>query len=835
MRLPDQTRLARQGLCRCQVSLRVLSRSLLMFLCLVVVGARADIPNAVYQPPQGVSADDQQAALDQLDRFVAKLEQLETEIDRSHFDLEALLDREEFDEQKIIAFVRDEIRFEQYPGLLRGAQGTLISGAGNALDQAILLATLLKNAGLDARIVRGRLGTEQAQQLLLGITEPTGDIGHLPDAPQTWDARLAELREISGAPAPLQYPPIEEAPFYAATQRATNELIQALHDADIDLAEADTNSLVTEARDYFWAESRLGPGNAWQAHHPAFGSPIDWVMEPIETFGNQVPEPLQHRLKIEVFIEQKLGKQLQTHRVAGPWERPIANLNGVVLSYLNQPNTLDLQTIRTGVGAAVDQARLFISVLNDEPGVAFDLNGSTIDIDSLGMDAFGAAAVIETVGNKAGEAANALATLGATGDRESTDLIALTAHWIEYTLIRPGGEEITYRRTLLDRLGAAGRKTGQISLHPMSEVDIRRALTVQHRFMVATGSYSEAYTVEQVLRRLIDSAPAWRLMLEYLYGSDIQLARIKELKPSPLPHLALYRTFDMGPKKMGAPITYRASPSLIVLREGLLPEERSFRSVDVVTNDRRVLVRGDNNELRFSAEKAVAIGVWETAIETMAHDHFAPGSARSNTFAVFDAAQQQGIPARVLGPNIANTNRIELNDDGRAHLMRDLEAGNAVLIPEQIPSGLGLTGWWRVNPASGTTLGMTADGRGGVAVEYMLTLIENSVGLIGALANYAKCEKYKDGAIKACCLVEAHMNNVGGLGMGGVLVASLGKARFSAAGPICNAGSMIRGQIKKIPGTNEEWSCRFFDGQAESMIGPGGITSFSGCGLLPDE
>ena len=38
--------------------------------------------------------------MDQLDRFVAKLEQLTTEIDRSRFDLEAL-DREEFDEQKI--------------------------------------------------------------------------------------------------------------------------------------------------------------------------------------------------------------------------------------------------------------------------------------------------------------------------------------------------------------------------------------------------------------------------------------------------------------------------------------------------------------------------------------------------------------------------------------------------------------------------------------------------------------------------------------------------------------------------------------------------------------
>ena len=170
MRFSDQERLAGQERWHCQAFLQVLGRSLLVFLGLVVAGVRAaDIPNAIYQPPQGVSAADQRAALDQLDRFVAKLSQLTTEIDRSRFDLEALLDREEFDEQKIIAFVRDEISFEQYPGLLRGAQGTLISGAGNALDQALLLATLLRDVGLDARIVRGRIDAEQDFTMCVGF------------------------------------------------------------------------------------------------------------------------------------------------------------------------------------------------------------------------------------------------------------------------------------------------------------------------------------------------------------------------------------------------------------------------------------------------------------------------------------------------------------------------------------------------------------------------------------------------------------------------------------------------------------------------------------------
>jgi len=809
---------------------RLLLRCLVLFLCLLVVGARADIPNAVYKPPQDISAEDRQAALDQLDLFVTKLKQLEVEIDHSRFDLPALLDRQEFDQQKIVTFVRDEINFEQYPGLLRGAQGTLVSSAGNALDQALLLATMLNDAGFDARIVQGRLGIEQAQQLLSGIGRRAGVAGHLARNPQVWDARRAELHDISGGPAPQHYAPIEEAPFYAATQLSTNELIQAMHDAGINLAEADTDALVAEARDYSWVESRLGPGDDWQAHHPAFGVPTELGVEPVETFGHQLPESLQHRLKIEVFIEQKLGDKLNTHRDAGPWERPVANLHGVVLSYFNQPNTVDLQAIETGVGAALNKAKLFIPVLNGQLGTAFDLNGSMIDIEALGMDAFGAATLFQTVGDNAGDAANALSALGATGDNENEDLMALTGHWIEYTLVRPGGEETTHRRVLMDRLGETNRTAGQILLRQMSETDMRRMLTVQHRFMVATGTYSEAYTAKQVLRRLIDTAPAWRLTVNYLYGGDVKLSKIGELKPSPIPYLALYRSFDMGPEKLGAQIVYRASPSLVILRDGLLPKERSFRSVDVVTNDRRVLVRGKNNELHFDLEQAVAIGVWETAIETLAHDYFGPGSVENNTFAVFEAAKQQGIKAQVLGPKTKTAGHIGLNDDGLGYLMHDLETGHAVLIPEQIPSGLALTGWWRVDQATGTTLGMMSDGRGSEVTEYMVQLIETSVGLISMLAKYANCEKYEDPPTKACCLVEAHIENVGGMAMGGLMGASLG----SAANAICSTGQLISDQIKKQSKPQKEWSCTFFDEGGPEKLLPNGMmkTGLSGCGLL---
>lgn len=72
------------------------------------------------------------------------VEQLRQVIDRSHFDVEALIEALGWDPEAIIRFVGKEVEFEQYPGLLRGAKGTLMSRAGNSLDQALLLAILLK-------------------------------------------------------------------------------------------------------------------------------------------------------------------------------------------------------------------------------------------------------------------------------------------------------------------------------------------------------------------------------------------------------------------------------------------------------------------------------------------------------------------------------------------------------------------------------------------------------------------------------------------------------------------------------------------------------------------
>ncbi len=97
---------------------------------------------------------------------------LQSKLDAGQFDLAALDAGLDYDPGKISDFVRTQIAFEQYPGVLRGDFGTLIGRAGNAFDKALLLRRLLDDAGYETRLVRTTLTDAQARSLVAQMAAP---------------------------------------------------------------------------------------------------------------------------------------------------------------------------------------------------------------------------------------------------------------------------------------------------------------------------------------------------------------------------------------------------------------------------------------------------------------------------------------------------------------------------------------------------------------------------------------------------------------------------------------------------------------------------------------
>jgi hypothetical protein len=58
----------------------------------------------------------------------------------------------EFEPERIVSFVHEEVRTDGYRGYLRGPVGTLWAGAGSPLDRAVLLAALLEASGKEVRL-----------------------------------------------------------------------------------------------------------------------------------------------------------------------------------------------------------------------------------------------------------------------------------------------------------------------------------------------------------------------------------------------------------------------------------------------------------------------------------------------------------------------------------------------------------------------------------------------------------------------------------------------------------------------------------------------------------
>lgn len=730
---------------------------------------------AAYPAPRPRTADE---ALARLDRFMDLAEELRSSIDRSQIDLEVLLDVLGYDAESIIQFVENEIFFEQYQGSLRGPRGTLISRSGNALDQSTLLAKLLKDAGYEARIKGGEIDAEIASDLLLSMSAARREVPPISD-PAAVDRLEASLRDFVGPSSTGSdrrscgpESSVSPGPLQAQAERSRAIVTKHLEQAGLQIGDPGRDAkLLQETRQHYWVEYRLGPTEAWVGVDPAMSGTAKNVGDRNfnETFTDSIPSELQHRLRIEVFIEQAVKGRLKASPITDVWERPTANLVGVPITFLNLPNPLlNNGGEHPNLVETLQNTQFIIPTLMGAPAPGaeyFDLAGNILDP----MAAFDpAAGVFREVNRSFGQA------IGALEGGESNP-ISLTAQWIRFTLIAPGGKERQFDRTTLDLIGPSARDKGvlpdtgakwpETSLLPL----LRR-----YTFMIATGRHSETFLLAETLDQLLEARPFLKWILQELEAGKPQVEPPAELLSPIGPDwrgmLPLFALFDREPDS-GADRVYRSEPTLAMYSDGPAAGGRHTAFLDVLSNKKRA-VRPEMGKPILDAGKALATGVWETEAETALFPAASPQTF--GTSGAITRAQAADIPIVVLRPG-DSTDRIDLDSDAEYHISQDLRDGYAIVVPQTIPEGDSMTGWWRVDPNTGETLGRLSDGRGGSPItEWLVANLPGIATLVSIMALYYgwygcfqnRTPGSKGSLVFLCCLAANYAGYALGIGLG---------------------------------------------------------------------
>jgi hypothetical protein len=168
------------------------------------------------------------------------------------------------------------------------------------------------------------------------------------------------------------------------------------------------------------------------------------------------------------------------------------------------------------------------------------------------------------------------------------------------------------------------------------------------------------------------------------------------------------------------------TPGIVTLRSDVVASPgrpvRGRGLFDIVANTVSARPGGTRSAFGTRIEQGVADTVAE-----------AGGMRAGNTSGVFHAAGAQGVPTRVVAGGARGWTRPEgLSDDVIARIAADVSSGHHVSLParpvtiDAAPS----FGWWRVEAASGTTVGVMDTGFHQGLTEYMADVEEAAAGAI---------------------------------------------------------------------------------------------------------
>jgi transglutaminase-like putative cysteine protease len=625
-----------------------------------------------------------------LDDLVAHAEAAARSIPRVRYDVAGRVQALGPGVDPVFRFVRDQVHFEAYPGVLRGAEGTYVTRAGNAFDRSLLLANMLKRKGLKTRFALGRLPRPQAERLFAHILEP--------DRPLEADAVASAVRspEAEAFLARLRARALRD---YAAIRNVLGKTLPST-------ASPPREEVLKEIEQHVWVQAEVN--GRWVDLDSAFpdaaaGRAFASPERTVET----LPKERYQRVTIRVITETLTGSSLKSETAL--------EFSATAEELLDRQIFLTHTPGGTAAGGP-------------SGAIAGAVSGPDAWTPMLWVDGqFHVGKPISFSDQKAAERgrppAGGLGGLfGAGGALASSR--NFVAEWLEFEIGFPdGGREVT-RRALIDRAGMAWRQAGKLdpaALRPLGrDADGFTAPRALHNIWVSAGRHN-----------LAGYADALRLLASWARELANDPGTAQEPAPTPtfgeivwpiaLMNFALLvhsdHTVVSALNDKTSHRFYADSPRIVLMSLGFErqdgAEAQAFIHYDLRRDQLRGLTRDASNMIDV-VERKIWFGILQGALEHEVAAQHADAAVPGAVVSTSSLLTGEGLV--VFRPEAMPGTQGAASPETAARMKHAQGNGAVLVVPRQVLRG-GLPGWWEIARNTSDTRAVLGPDTNGVIVK----------------------------------------------------------------------------------------------------------------------
>ena len=730
---------------------------------------------------------DQQAAIfaDQVKASLLALEDGDRDAPRDHWDPQYIVDEIGIDPGDLFTWVKANVAFVPYLGALRGAEGVLMDRVGNSLDQSLLLASLLAGAGFAVRLKHADLSVEMVDGLWAGLaaaripavtneaaatdTEEAAPVGaSLLEAADLYGinpANVGKVIDTSNADAAQIF--VDLSPNVANSTSALAGILGPIG------TENPTAEVVAAAKaalsDHWWVEYQ--DNGSWvgldlMAPDAASGTlvPASAVFDPVA-----LPDEFEQLVTVRVIAEQLKGGALSQKVVLEQAIKP-RDMLGATMGFRHFPMawpedwpqmTPDDVQIKLRAALYAQTEWLPVLTLGDAVlGTAGVMDTGELDPSPHPVNPF-----MQMTTAMIGMVSKATDVLATGGDpdqllavdpqletprppREEGELVS---ERLEFIIARPGAAPIVTSRDVFDLIGPDARAKGDFSSFMMSgqkALDRSMAMLEESEIQILGSKLDPDFLIHLGALSALGNQPVLDELSKDPFGKLPSNYMELFSKLSGLP-FALYSLASLRFSLNAYSDWVFVDRPMIVLQHTRLRRAGGGDFLAEVSLD---IVENGVGVDPFAADNAIGLrlsqGVADTFAEAAALQQV--GAVQPNVASVFSAVDQPGAGWISLRPGdqplLAG---MGWNADAKARMAQDLAGGNMLVLPPVPRAEQLLAGWWRVDPATGQTLGISATGHGQAMVEYALIIIIETMMAAAQCALEASLTKALEKAINA--------------------------------------------------------------------------------------